>query len=47
MGEGQLNHVSYFSHARVLHAGDVQYMRTGTGVRHSEINIGTSPCRLL
>lgn len=47
MVEGQLNHVDSLGHAGVLHAGDVQCMSTGTGVRHSEINAGTSPCRLL
>jgi len=45
--EGQLNHRDSMGHAEVLCAGEVQRMSAGTGIVHSEINEGPSPCRLL
>jgi redox-sensitive bicupin YhaK (pirin superfamily) len=47
MVEGQLNHRDSMGHAEVLRAGEVQRMSAGTGVVHSEINQGGTPCRLL
>jgi len=45
--EGQLNHRDSLGHAEVLRAGEVQCMSAGSGVRHSEVNGGSVPCRLL
>jgi redox-sensitive bicupin YhaK (pirin superfamily) len=47
MVEGQLNHRDSMGHAEVLRAGEVQRMSAGTGVVHSEVNEGETPCRLL
>jgi hypothetical protein len=47
MVEGQLNHRDSMGHNAVLRAGEVQCMRAGTGIVHSEINGGERPCRLL
>ncbi|MEB3172461.1 MAG: pirin family protein [Cyanobacteriota bacterium] len=47
MVEGQLNHRDSMGHAEVLRAGEVQRMSAGTGVVHSEVNEGDTPCRLL
>ncbi|MEB3317356.1 MAG: pirin family protein [Cyanobacteriota bacterium] len=47
MVEGQLNHRDSMGHGAVLHAGEVQRMSAGSGIVHSEINAGESPCRLL
>ena len=47
MVEGQLNHSDSMGHQGVIRAGDVQRMSAGTGIQHSEINGGISPCRLL
>lgn len=47
MVEGQLNHRDSMGHAEVLRAGEVQRMSAGTGVVHSEVNEGGTPCRLL
>ena len=35
---GALEHEDSMRHGSVVHAGDVQYMRAGKGVRHSEYN---------
>ncbi|KEF42253.1 MAG: pirin [Cyanobium sp. CACIAM 14] len=47
MVEGQLNHRDSMGHSEVLRAGEVQAMSAGTGVVHSEMNLGERPCRLL
>ncbi len=47
MVEGQLNHRDSMGHREVLQAGEVQAMSAGTGVVHSEMNLGDRPCRLL
>ena len=47
MVEGQLNHRDSMGHAEVLRAGEVQRMSAGTGIVHSEVNAGSTPCRLL
>ena len=47
MVEGQINHQDSMGHAEVLRAGEVQRMSAGTGIVHSEMNEGQSPCRLL
>lgn len=47
MVDGQLNHHDSMGHSEVLRAGEVQAMSAGTGVVHSEVNQGDSPCRLL
>ncbi len=47
MVEGQLNHRDSMGHSEVLRAGEVQCMSAGTGVVHSEMNLGDVPCRLL
>lgn len=47
MVEGQLNHRDSMGHAEVLRAGEVQRMSAGTGLMHSEMNEGDTPCRLL
>lgn len=47
MVEGQINHRDSMGHAEVLQAGEVQRMSAGTGIVHSEVNEGQTPCRLL
>ena len=47
MVEGQINHRDSMGNSGVLRAGDVQRMTAGTGIVHSEINEGSTPCRLL
>jgi redox-sensitive bicupin YhaK (pirin superfamily) len=47
MVEGQLNHRDSLGHAEVLRAGEVQRMSAGSGVVHSEMNLGSQSCRLL
>ena len=47
MVEGQLNHQDSLGSSGRLIAGDVQAMAAGTGIHHSEVNGGASPCRLL
>jgi redox-sensitive bicupin YhaK (pirin superfamily) len=47
MVEGQLNHRDSMGHSEVLRAGEVQAMSAGTGVVHSEMNLGDRACRLL
>lgn len=38
MLEGGLTHRDSIGHEATLHAGDIQYMRAGTGIQHSEFN---------
>lgn len=47
MIEGQLNHRDSMGNSGVIRAGDVQRMSAGTGIVHSEVNEGSTPCRLL
>ncbi len=47
MLEGQLHHRDSMGHSETLRAGEVQCMSAGTGVVHSEMNLGEQPCRLL
>ncbi|WP_216900084.1 pirin-like bicupin family protein [Synechococcus sp. CCY 9618] len=47
MVEGQLNHRDSMGHSEVLREGEVQAMSAGTGVVHSEMNLGERACRLL
>ena len=47
MVDGQINHQDSMGHSEVLRAGEVQRMSAGTGIVHSEINRGDTPCRLL
>ena len=47
MVEGQINHQDSMGNVEVLRAGEVQRMSAGTGIVHSEMNKGPSPCRLL
>lgn len=43
---GRLAHADTMGHGAALEAGDVQVMRCGTGVRHSEVNDGQTPIRM-
>lgn len=46
--EGQLAHEDSMGNKRVLNPGEIQLMRAGSGVRHSEFNpSATEPARLL
>ncbi len=47
MVEGELSHRDSMGHSEVLRAGEVQAMSAGTGVVHSEMNLGDRACRLL
>ena len=47
MVDGQINHRDSMGHAEVLRAGEVQRMSAGTGIVHSEMNLGDQPCRPL
>lgn len=44
---GQLTHADSMGHRQTLSRGQVQYMSAGTGVLHSEYNMGESPLRFL
>ena len=43
---GRLTHADTMGNRANLDAGDVQVMRCGTGLRHSEVNGGQSPVRM-
>lgn len=45
--EGELTHADSMNNQRTLKRGDIQYMSAGTGVVHSEQNLGEKPLRLL
>jgi quercetin 2,3-dioxygenase len=45
--EGQLTHADNMGNRNTLSRGNIQYMSAGTGVIHSEQNLGTETCRLL
>jgi len=45
--DGELTHGDSMGNRRTLHRGHVQYMSAGTGIRHSEHNLGTSTLRFL
>ena len=45
--EGELTHKDSMNHKRTLTKGHVQYMSAGTGVYHSEHNLGENPLRFL
>ena len=47
MVKGQINHRDSMGHSEVLKAGEVQRMTAGTGVVHSEMNLGQEACRFL
>jgi len=36
--EGQLAHIDSMGHQQILRRGDVQYLRTGSGMTHAEMN---------
>jgi len=41
--DGEITHADSMGNKAVIRAGDVQRMSTGTGLTHSEFNIGESP----
>jgi redox-sensitive bicupin YhaK (pirin superfamily) len=45
--EGELTHADSMENRRTLTRGQVQYMSAGTGVTHSEYNLGDRPLRFL
>ncbi|MDR2981668.1 MAG: pirin family protein [Puniceicoccales bacterium] len=45
--DGALTHKDSMGHERSLVRGEVQYMSAGTGVVHSEYNLGKEMCRIL
>lgn len=45
--DGALTHADSLGNQRTITRGQVQYMSAGTGVRHSEHNLGSVPSRLL
>jgi redox-sensitive bicupin YhaK (pirin superfamily) len=45
--DGELTHVDSMKNKRTLTRGQVQYMSAGTGVLHSEYNLGEKPLRFL
>ncbi|MGL5541402.1 MAG: pirin family protein [Erysipelotrichaceae bacterium] len=45
--EGALTHVDSMGHSETLRRGDLQYMSAGSGVAHSEYNLGDTPLRFL
>lgn len=47
MLSGSIEHSDSLGNKHVLEAGNIQLMRAGTGIRHSEINNGNIPAHLL
>ncbi|GHU49924.1 hypothetical protein FACS1894127_4300 [Clostridia bacterium] len=45
--EGELTHADSMGNKHTLERGQVQYMSAGTGVYHSEYNLGKNPLRFL
>jgi redox-sensitive bicupin YhaK (pirin superfamily) len=45
--DGELTHADSMGHERTLTRGQVQYMSAGTGVTHSEYNLGRAELRFL
>lgn len=45
--DGALTHADSMGHQQTLHRGQVQYMSAGTGIYHSEHNLGEETARLL
>lgn len=45
--DGALTHTDSMGHQRTLTRGQTQYMSAGTGVMHSEYNLGAEPLRFL
>lgn len=45
--DGELTHEDSMGNRRMLKRGHVQYMSAGTGIRHSEHNLGASTLRFL
>jgi len=45
--EGELTHQDSMGNKRTLGRGDIQYMSAGTGLTHSEYNLGTEMLRFL
>jgi redox-sensitive bicupin YhaK (pirin superfamily) len=44
--EGLITHRDNLGNTGQIHAGDVQVMSAGTGIRHAEYNLGRTPARL-
>lgn len=45
--QGELTHADSMGNQRTLSRGDIQYMSAGTGIRHSEHNLGKDTLRFL
>lgn len=45
--DGSLTHGDSMGNKQTLHRGEVQYMSAGTGIYHSEHNLGSEMARLL